>query len=586
MIKLLPTTTPMTMSHIDKAEPAPSEATMPPRIRLAASYARKSNKSSDGIATQHDINRKTAARDGYLIPDHFCYFDDDTTGVSTARQGFDRLLALINSGSAPFEALYVRDKKRLGRWDDSGMHDYIRIHCANQGVTLRYSEGANPDYSRGMSPEVAVQSIYDRIETIDASTERTETRWKTITGARRRIVTGFWPGTVAPYATQRWLADLRTGQLLRIVNEGDGIRQRECGYKLAWLMDGSYRAVQLILEWVETERLAPVEIVRRLDELKLPPAVRPGRRSPHSSRVEGKADLRWTTAGVERILGNLLYCGQLLWPRRARIEDAVSHLEADLNAETPILHTAYLPDPPVSVERFEAVQEIIRSGRRRGTPATPAMRPLLSGMLRCSQCDAPWHGHLGIYYRHSNHDHHTGGIDGEHCLHRNRYVRIEAIDSAVLDRVLPALDSEKFVRDLEDQLDAYATTLNGGEVDDEIKNLHHALEDTQKEIRGVIRDRAKTDDPRLLKLHEDVLAQLSEQVTVLEERIGAYEVRKTSLAEAWQYRDRLVASARSMLAVYRQLPMQQRKSILSGLIEAIRLDPELMHATVELKLRP
>lgn len=193
---------------------------VPARPRFAASYARKSDQDSDGIEAQHEITRRAAARDGYEIPDELCFSDDHTSGVTTSRNGLDTLIQLIESGSAPFEAIYVRNRKRLGRWNDPGMHDYLRIHMSRFGVTLRYAEGVNPDYTKGMDPEVVVQSLFDRMETIDASTERAETRRRVMTGTRRRVVQGFWPGSIAPYATQRWLANLATGKLIRPVEEG------------------------------------------------------------------------------------------------------------------------------------------------------------------------------------------------------------------------------------------------------------------------------------------------------------------------------------------------------------------------------
>lgn len=549
-------------------------------LRVGASYARKSDRNGDGIAVQHEINRAAAARLGYVIPDALLFSDDDTTGVSTSRAGFDHLQALVESGSPPFEVVFVRNRKRFGRWDDSGMHDYYRIRFAKLGVALRYVEGANPDYSSGMSPEVAVQAMYDRMETIDASTERTNTRRRIVTGMRRRIVRGFWPAGSVPYATQRWLADLETGRLERVVNENDGVRQKGCGFLLVWLHDGSYEAVQLMFEWVEEEQLGPIEIVRRLDELRLPPAVRPDRRSPHSRRSTGAGDATWTTAGVEYVLRKRLYCGQLLWPRGARIEDAVSHLEADLADETPILHTAFMADPPVTPERFEAVQEILRDGRRRSCPSTSAVRPLLSGLVRCAHCDAAWHGHGGgKYYRH---DTRSRGA----CPHRNRYVRVGDLEAAVLTRALPVLEAPWFTDALAAQLASHVDALEGGEHVDELEHLKKEREATRFEIQRVIRDKARTDDPKLLSEYDAVLHSLAAQRDGLEERMAAAESRRQSVREAVATRDRIIGSARNMLSVYRTLPRERQRSILSGIIECVLVDPVKRHAEVRLKLRP
>jgi len=558
--------------------PQPSPDT-PADVRLAASYARKSNKDSEGIEAQHAINRRAAARDGYWIPDQLCFDDDDTSGVTTSRKGFDRLVKLIESRQAPFKVLYVRNRKRLGRWDDAGMHDFWRIYFKRHEVELRYSEGPNPDYSRGMTPEVIAQSLYDRIEAIDASTERTEIKRRINTGIRHRIVEGFWPGTTAPYATERWLADLRTGALVQRVEEGATIRRRECGYKLVWRRDGSYRAVQLIFEWVETERLGSTEIVRRLEELGLPPPVHPRLRSLRGERK----GLRWTTCAVDHILRNRIYCGQLLWPANAPVEKAVLPDAADLNDDAPILHPDFMPDPPVSVDRFEAVQEILRTGRRRTSPKTPAVRPLLSGIVRCSHCDAPWFGHRGIYYRHGPS---RGRHERECCPHLNRYVRIEAVDSAVLDQVLPYLETESFIEDLERQLGALLGHLDSAEAIRELGDLRNSLEEIDCRILRLIRDKASTDDEMLLQHYNQVLKEFEAEAKRLRNQIQALESRRVSIAAARQRHTELITAARNVVAVFRQLPMHQRKSVLSELVAAVRYDPVQRHAAVQLRLRP
>lgn len=570
------------MSESLRMPPPPYDDPDATEIRLACSYARKSDKNCDGIETQHEINRRAAARDGYHIPDYLLFDDDDTTGASISREGFDRMVAMIESGMAPFTRVYVRNKKRFGRWDDSGMHDYYRIHFEKHKVHLRYTEGANPDYSKGPTQDVVVQSFYDRIETIDASRERAETRKRVMTGVRRRIVKGFWPAPSVPYGTQRWLADLATGELLQVVNETDGVRQPGCGYKLRWRKDDTIHAIRLIFEWVQDELLGPAEIVNRLNEIGLPPAVRPGHRSPHGRRAVVRAPCEWTAAGVEYILRNRIYCGQLLWPKDARLEDAVPHSEADLNDETPILHTSFMPDAPITVEQFEAVQEIIANRRRRSTPQRPAIRPLLSGIVRCGECGRPWHGHRGRYYRHEVPGH---SPESAECPHRNRYVRIEQLDSAVLDRVLPLLESEEFVRDLENLLDHYVESLRRQDGEEEIKELQSQRESLRQQIQRVIRNSAMTDDAELLQQHREVLESLKAELSSIDERVSTHAARIRSANEARRNRNTLVDASRRMLTVFRSVTTAEKRAIISGLIDTIRFHPETVEAEVLLKLQ-
>jgi DNA invertase Pin-like site-specific DNA recombinase len=197
-----------------QAQPLPPPTTPHAKIRLAASYARNSGLNADRLVLQHERNRRQAALDGYYIPDELCFEDDSTPGVTTTRRGFDHLMSLVESSVAPFEMVYVRKKARLGRWADPGYHHYIRIHLEKHGVGLRISDGVNPDYDRGMTPEVAVQSMWDHMEGITCSTERTETRNRVQSGIRGYFKRGFWPAGTAPYGTERWLADKYTGALV------------------------------------------------------------------------------------------------------------------------------------------------------------------------------------------------------------------------------------------------------------------------------------------------------------------------------------------------------------------------------------
>lgn len=71
--------------------------------KIAASYGRKSNEDDEGLKAQHLLNEQRADRDGYVIPrtHAFRFDDDDTSGVSKRRRGFDRLLALITLPYSP-----------------------------------------------------------------------------------------------------------------------------------------------------------------------------------------------------------------------------------------------------------------------------------------------------------------------------------------------------------------------------------------------------------------------------------------------------------------------------------------------------
>ncbi|HEY0779095.1 MAG TPA: recombinase family protein, partial [Gemmatirosa sp.] len=77
--------------------------------RVGASYARKSDRDQEGLDSQHEGNASAAARDDYGVPSEYQFGDDDTSGVTTTRGGLDRLMALVESGRAPFDRVYIKN---------------------------------------------------------------------------------------------------------------------------------------------------------------------------------------------------------------------------------------------------------------------------------------------------------------------------------------------------------------------------------------------------------------------------------------------------------------------------------------------
>ncbi|HEV3052505.1 MAG TPA: recombinase family protein [Longimicrobium sp.] len=91
------------------------EQTTPPAQRIAASYARKSDSNQQALKDQHAVNAMAASRDGFYIPAHLCFEDDDTSGVTTRRKGWDKMMNMAESGDPPFERLYAVKMDRVGR---------------------------------------------------------------------------------------------------------------------------------------------------------------------------------------------------------------------------------------------------------------------------------------------------------------------------------------------------------------------------------------------------------------------------------------------------------------------------------------
>lgn len=196
--------------------------------KFAASYARNSDEDSDGLQSQHLGNEQRAAVDGYLIPRSvdFRFEDDDTTGISKRRKGFDRLLQVITSGEAKFDRVYVKDRTRLGRWSDPRFGFYLEVLAEEHGVKIVYSENEkHVDYGGEPSPDMIGLFLKEAVDGVVASQER-ERLIKRVTGGMRYwVMRGFYPGSSAPYGLERWLADESTGALLERIPDGRAVRK-------------------------------------------------------------------------------------------------------------------------------------------------------------------------------------------------------------------------------------------------------------------------------------------------------------------------------------------------------------------------
>lgn len=111
-------------------------------VRYATSYERNAQHDSDWIEEQFAIDRHHAEQDGFLIPDEprMRFTDDGGSGAATSRGDFDRMVQIVERGSAPFERVYVRHPDRLGRWADPRVRCYYEVLFEQHDVKLRYAE--------------------------------------------------------------------------------------------------------------------------------------------------------------------------------------------------------------------------------------------------------------------------------------------------------------------------------------------------------------------------------------------------------------------------------------------------------------
>lgn len=552
-------------------------------IRTGAAYGRKSDQNCAGLATQFQICRTAAASNRVVIPDEYCFGDDDTTGISTRRPAFDRLVALIETGEAPFAVLYVRNKKRFGRWDDAGLHDYYRIHFQKHGVELRFVDGANPDYSGGMTPETAVQSLQDRMEGIAGSQERTETRKRVITGIRDALDNGFYPGTMAPYGTERWLADKYTKRLIQRVPDGLRISTQDGAYRLIWTDGDQLEAIRLAFHWYEQEECSLEEIARRLHAQGFPPPARP------TTRKATRRDLapaRWSGSAVAYILSNPIYAGDLVWGRFRTDETPVPLTKDILDGDGPVICRDFMSDPPISRERFQNVQAI-REGKRKNSQDVDEIPYLLSGWILCVHCEGPWFGFTSArtgsgrrrYYRH-------GGQrgDGGVCPHRNRYIRASEMERFTLDAVLGTVASDLLLTRIEEEIRQTLERLGSLDHQREIERLETSRTREEKDLAELLKERTRATSGTELNAYNRAIADLTDSIETTLRRRQDLEAEMAHADRALQTHITSVARAKDLMAVFELAPLAQRKAILHELTSPTIYNPESRSAEVRIRL--
>lgn len=87
-------------------------------FKIGAAYIRVSDERQDEYSPTSQLKkiRESAARDGYMIPDEYVFYDDGISGRSVKkREDFNRMIATAKEKSHPFDRIYVWKFSRFAR---------------------------------------------------------------------------------------------------------------------------------------------------------------------------------------------------------------------------------------------------------------------------------------------------------------------------------------------------------------------------------------------------------------------------------------------------------------------------------------
>lgn len=87
-------------------------------LQIGAAYIRVSDERQDEYSPDSQLKkiREYAAREGYLIPDEYVFYDDGISGRSVKkRDDFNRMIAIAKEKTHPFDVIYVWKFSRFAR---------------------------------------------------------------------------------------------------------------------------------------------------------------------------------------------------------------------------------------------------------------------------------------------------------------------------------------------------------------------------------------------------------------------------------------------------------------------------------------
>ena len=93
-------------------------------LKIGAAYIRVSDERQDEYSPDSQLKkiREYAAKEGYMIPDEYVFYDDGISGKSVKkRDDFNRMIALAKEKAHPFDVIYVWKFSRFARNQEESM---------------------------------------------------------------------------------------------------------------------------------------------------------------------------------------------------------------------------------------------------------------------------------------------------------------------------------------------------------------------------------------------------------------------------------------------------------------------------------
>ena len=193
-------------------------------LKIGAAYIRVSDESQDEYSPDSQLKkiREYAAKEGYIIPDEYVFYDDGISGRDVKKRAeFNRMIAMAKDKSHPFETIFVWKFSRFARMQEQAI--LFKNLLRKNGVSVVSVSEPIPDGHFGTLIERIIEWM-DEFYSINLGVEVSR-------GMEEKISRGE-PICPPPYGyymeDKKWLIDESAAAIVRDVfqrfADGEGMR--------------------------------------------------------------------------------------------------------------------------------------------------------------------------------------------------------------------------------------------------------------------------------------------------------------------------------------------------------------------------
>lgn len=362
-------------------------------LKIGAAYVRVSDERQDEYSPDSQLKkiREYAAKEGYMIPDEYVFYDDGISGKSTKkRDDFNRMISIASEKTHPFDAIFVWKFSRFARNQAESIA--FKSYLKKRGITVVSVSEPIPEGEFG--------SLIERIiEWMDE----------------------FYLKNLGVEVTRG---------MTEKVSRGEPVVPPPLGYKMGEKM------------YIPDEESGNADIVREIfqryadGEKQREIAISLGERGVRTKRGN-MPENRW----VDYILHNPCYIGKI----RYTVDGVRAVTNRDFDNENIMLIDGN-HQPLISMELWDKVQKMLADQKKAYPKHARRSQPIeymLKGLVRCSACDGPIAMSAQVSGKNKTRTMQCCNYSRGSC-HTSHSVTMPKIEAALMEGLRLAIGEKKF----------------------------------------------------------------------------------------------------------------------------------------------